>query len=104
MSTSVLRTAPPLLPGVVSWYATPSPPLSNVSAWIVPGSAIAVPLYGVDIDALVNRTQSRLPTAPEPALSKTTRMIWAPPDSVTFVDTVVQDCHPPVLGIASAPV
>src|SRR5215831_15439250 len=83
----------------------PSPPLSNVSAWIVPGSAIGVPLYGVDTDMLVSRTQSRLPTAPEGAVSNTTRITCAPAaGSVTVADTVLNVCHPPVSGIVSAPV
>src|SRR6185312_3995616 len=48
MSTSLDRNAPPELPGVVSWYATPSPPLSNFAACTTPGSAADVPEYGVE--------------------------------------------------------
>ena len=45
MSTSVERYCPPLLPAVVSLYATPYPPVSKFSASIVPGTDAATPLY-----------------------------------------------------------
>src|SRR5438105_15777567 len=48
MSTPSVRKVLPLLPAIVSWYATPSPPLSYFSASIRPGMAIGVPEYGVD--------------------------------------------------------
>jgi len=48
MSTSVWRYCDPALPAVVSWYATPSPPLSKFSASIKPGMGAAVPPNGVD--------------------------------------------------------
>jgi hypothetical protein len=35
------------LPGELSEYATPGPPLSKASAWITPGTAAGVPLTGV---------------------------------------------------------
>src|SRR6266550_637574 len=47
-STSVDRYAPPLLPPVVSWYSTPSPPLSKFAARTIPGIGNAVPVYGVE--------------------------------------------------------
>ena len=53
MSTSVLRACPPLLPDEVSWYATPSPPLSNVSALTCPGKGAGEPEYGVDVAMVV---------------------------------------------------
>jgi hypothetical protein len=42
-STPVDRYTPPELPAVVSWYATPSAPLSKFAAAIVPGTGTAVP-------------------------------------------------------------
>src|SRR5215831_401923 len=48
MSTPVDRYAPPRLFGPLSWYATPSPPLSKSSAWIVPGTGAGDPENGVD--------------------------------------------------------
>ena len=54
MSTSVLRAWPPLLPGVVSWYATPSPPASKRSAAIRPGKAAGDPEYGLEVEADVD--------------------------------------------------
>src|SRR5438093_742973 len=47
MSTSVDRNAPPLLPALLSWYATPSPPSLKFSAWTVPGIDHGVPPKGV---------------------------------------------------------
>src|SRR5256885_16334262 len=47
MSTSLLRYAAPALPALVSWYATPSPPLSKFSACTMPGSDAGVPPKGV---------------------------------------------------------
>src|SRR6185503_2707224 len=47
-STPVCRYAPPLFPMSASWYASPSGPLSNASASIVPGTGAGVPLNGVD--------------------------------------------------------
>ena len=42
MSTPSLRYWPPLLDASLSWYATPSPPVSKLSAWmrVVPVAAI----------------------------------------------------------------
>ena len=53
----------------MSWYATSAPPLSKFSAWIVPGSATGVPVYGVELTPVVSavtRIQLKLPTAPPP--------------------------------------
>jgi hypothetical protein len=45
-----------------------------------------------------------LPTIPAAALSKTRRADWVPAASATVCVTNCQFCHPPVLGIVSAPV
>ena len=46
MSTAAVRYFPPRFDAVVSLNATPYPPLSKSSAWIVPGIVIGVPENG----------------------------------------------------------
>ena len=65
MSTSVVRYCPPPLPVVVSTYATPGPPSSKFSAWIVPGRATAVPPNGVRPEDVV--TEATFEYAESPA-------------------------------------
>src|SRR5262245_16125557 len=62
---------------------------------------MAAPFDG-KVDAGDSRIQVRLPTAFAPPVSKITLIDWAPGFSWTRVDTVVQDCHPPVFGMLSA--
>src|ERR1043165_9415556 len=110
MSTSVDRYAPVLLPCVVSWYATPSPPLSKFSACIVPGRAIGVPVYGVEVDGLgvddaAKVIAPKLPTPPvAPTESMTTRTTCTPAASVTVFVRLRHTCHPPVSGTVIVPV
>src|SRR6185295_8221867 len=51
ISTSVARALLPLFPADVSWYATPSPPSSNVSALIWPGRFAGDPDTGAEAGA-----------------------------------------------------
>src|SRR4029079_789873 len=48
-TSSPVRYWPPALPATLSWYATPSPPLSKFSASMVPGMTNGVPRWGVDV-------------------------------------------------------
>src|SRR5215470_11724022 len=102
MSTSVVRYAPPLLPAVVSWYATPSPPLSKFAASTRPGIATGVPLNGAsppdDVGPAVFTTTALMLTAP---VSKSSVICCTPAPSVTGTATLVHACQPPVVGIAT---
>ena len=100
----VARYAPPALPGVASWNATPSPPLSKLATAIFPGIGAAVPVYGGALGVGVNSIDVMLPTAPDdPALSITSRAICRPALSVTAAVTLCHACHDPVAGIVSGP-
>src|SRR5579864_2235957 len=112
MSTSVCRYTPPLLPGVVSWYATPSPPLSKFSASIFPGMAAGEPekgdspgdgdgVEGALGDVGVGTLADAMVIAPrlKPALSTSRVSTCRPAVSETGSVTVVHVCQAPVAGI-----
>src|SRR5258706_1499740 len=100
MSTFVVRYCPPVLPLVVSWYATPSLPLSKSSASIVPGIMAGEPLKGpLDTGGGADADVMRAYWKFIPPVSNSSVICWTPAPSVAVRDTVVQFCHPPVAGI-----
>src|SRR5262252_1063925 len=106
MSTSVARYAPPLLPDVVSWYATPSPPLSKFAASTSPGTAAGVPVNGANAPVPADDAEpSPEPTTTvlmlKPAVSKRSVICCMPAPSVTGTTTLVHDCQSPVMGTAT---